>query len=383
MPRLKKLTSYEFWRTGMGGRIPATLDFLKSINQAASHYNSNKSSIYRRFLELYTAGFTFPEMRLWGLLDPALKPPQLSEYISKKALLRFQATQSPRTHAALLEDKEVFYRYALSLGLPVPRSVAYLSKDVIRSGESRDTLPASDLEELLADLDGTELVLKPTNGVYGRGFREFIARQGGGLVDENGQPHRVKAILRSLEPNTRYVLQHRLSNHPHLTEMTRVRTLQTIRAITAVPAQPCARGRLLSASWRLVPSNKKTDNFQYGRDGNMRALVDPATGVIVRTIRAATRGFGIEDVKHHPLSQQALTGQQLPYWDELRDLVETTSASFYPIRLVGWDVAITPSGPVILEGNFWFDPENLGKPIRYSTTKRRGSPIVWDPSTTG
>jgi len=48
----------------------------------------------------------------------------------------------------------------------------------------------------------------------------------------------------------------------------------------------------------------------------------------------------------------------LPFWDEACALAETAARHFLPIRTIGWDVALTPEGPVILEGNFWWNPFN-------------------------
>jgi hypothetical protein len=63
-------------------------------------------------------------------------------------------------------------------------------------------------------------------------------------------------------------------------------------------------------------------------------------------------------VQHAPGAGARLIGTPLPHWPALRELMEVKAACFYPIRLVGWDVALTPGGPVVLEGNFWFDPPN-------------------------
>jgi len=38
--------------------------------------------------------------------------------------------------------------------------------------------------------------------------------------------------------------------------------------------------------------------------------------------------------------------------------VEATAVKFWPLRTIGWDVALTPNGPRIVEGNVWWDPPN-------------------------
>jgi hypothetical protein len=39
-------------------------------------------------------------------------------------------------------------------------------------------------------------------------------------------------------------------------------------------------------------------------------------------------------------------------------LVEGVAPKFLPARLLGWDVAFTPNGPVIIETNACWDPLN-------------------------
>jgi len=47
-------------------------------------------------------------------------------------------------------------------------------------------------------------------------------------------------------------------------------------------------------------------------------------------------------------------------WEEVLDLARSSARAFAPVRTVGWDVAVTPSGPVLVEGNFWYDPPDEG-----------------------
>jgi len=46
----------------------------------------------------------------------------------------------------------------------------------------------------------------------------------------------------------------------------------------------------------------------------------------------------------------------LPCWFETSVLVKQPALKFLPLRAIGWDVAITPDGPCILEANSYWDP---------------------------
>jgi len=60
--------------------------------------------------------------------------------------------------------------------------------------------------------------------------------------------------------------------------------------------------------------------------------------------------FGTK-VEKHPISNTVFEDCQLPYWNEVKDLVEKAHKQFYYVQSIGWDVAITPNGPILIEGN--------------------------------
>jgi hypothetical protein len=58
--------------------------------------------------------------------------------------------------------------------------------------------------------------------------------------------------------------------------------------------------------------------------------------------------------------------------------VSAMALGFLPMRAIGWDIAMTPSGPVCVEGNARWDPPKFGDvtPLesvvgRFSTAKER------------
>ena len=100
------------------------------------------------------------------------------------------------------------------------------------------------------------------------------------------------------------------------------------------------------------------NNFNFGREGTVRAKVDIDSGRLVQAVRASPSGFGMEPVERIDGTGCPLPGVQLPHWQAMKALLEAKAACFDPIRFVGWDVALTPEGPVVLEGNLWFDPSD-------------------------
>jgi len=58
---------------------------------------------------------------------------------------------------------------------------------------------------------------------------------------------------------------------------------------------------------------------------------------------------------HHPVTGAPVTGRVLTAWPDIRVLAVGAHQVFSDRMLIGWDIALTPSGPVILEGNSYPD----------------------------
>lgn len=85
------------------------------------------------------------------------------------------------------------------------------------------------------------------------------------------------------------------------------------------------------------------DNFHQGGKG---VLVDIKNGVLV--------GNGIDKALNE--SEKSITGItfngfKIPYWEEIKKMVLEAALVNDKVNIVGWDVAISKNGPLIIEGN--------------------------------
>lgn len=117
-----------------------------------------------------------------------------------------------------------------------------------------------------------------------------------------------------------------------------------------------------------------TDDLIVGesRDAIM-AGVNLQTGVI------ETKGYyeSGDTTDEHPVSHIKMIGFQFPKWDELLEMLnEVATNMISTINYIGWDVAYTPKGWVIIEGNFF--GQHLWQIVyEHGTEKEVGDILGW------
>ncbi|NMA06567.1 MAG: hypothetical protein GX928_02475 [Ruminococcaceae bacterium] len=95
---------------------------------------------------------------------------------------------------------------------------------------------------------------------------------------------------------------------------------------------------------RMSDGIKHVDNIS---SGGMYCPVDD-TGMITAEAYQDETGLYYEK---HPFSKIEFKGFRIPFYDEAVTMVVTASKLVPEIRYVGWDVAITDKGPVLIEAN--------------------------------
>ena len=119
-------------------------------------------------------------------------------------------------------------------------------------------------------------------------------------------------------------------------------SLNTIRINTVIDANGIAQ--IFTAAFRMGVGNVKIDTLHRG---GIAAPVDLKTG------KLCSPAYGVDAMPHreHPHTGVFLLGLQLPFWEDAKWMVLKAAARIPQIRLIGWDVAITAQGPILIEGN--------------------------------
>lgn len=118
--------------------------------------------------------------------------------------------------------------------------------------------------------------------------------------------------------------------------------LNTVRLIT----QYHNGGALIIGACLRLSVDGFVDNLNAG---NIGLPLDIKTGAVTDLGRYLD--ITKEDLEKHPLTGESLVGFTLPYWDRCIELVIRAAQLIPENRSVGWDVAVTNNGPVLIEGN--------------------------------
>jgi hypothetical protein len=231
-----------------------------------------------------------------------------------------------------LGDKNEFTKRCRANELPVPE-VLLLHK----AGNPLDVL----------ELPPCDLFIKSVRGKGGTGAEAWLYVSNGqyrSLLD--GECLRQDELLaRIRERNQDVVIQTRLLNHDAIRDLSNG-ALTTIRLLTLLNEK--GDYEATHAGFRMaIGANRLVDNSHAG---GIIAAVDIESG----RLGPATDIGWRPDIgwrMHHPDTGAVIEGRALPLWPQTVALACRAHAAFAPRVIVGWDIAITSNGPVLIEGN--------------------------------
>lgn len=128
--------------------------------------------------------------------------------------------------------------------------------------------------------------------------------------------------------------------HPDLNKLCKA-SVNTIRIMTF---NDHGTPHILWAGLRIGNGINSVDNFHAG---GMASVIDLKTGKLVNP----AIDKDLNEYTVHPKTKTKIVGFQVPYFNEVKEMVLKAALESDKILVVGWDVAVTPDGPVIIEGN--------------------------------
>ena len=223
--------------------------------------------------------------------------------------------------------------FAPALRLPAPPCLVLKTDDALRV--------------FLREPTNYPLFGKPSNALQSLGsmsFNAYVAERDA-LVAVDGAEIALEAFVADVTTHyaSGYLFQKRLMPHSAIRAICGNR-LATVRIVTI---NPKSGPEILRAAWKIPAGANAADNFW--RSGNLLGEIELENGRISRVVS----GKGLNQQSHdvHPDSGTAMVGFELPMWAEAKALALDGMQVFTKMGMIGWDIAITEKGPVIVEPN--------------------------------
>jgi putative polysaccharide biosynthesis protein len=250
------------------------------------------------------------------------------DYIPPIIIKGFQIHCNPADRISMISNKFETNQILRRAGLNCVGALLMADKDgTIRDGTSGAAISVKHALAIIAD-GPADLFVKPIDGGVGDGALCINKSD----VDDDFLRHR---------PNT--LIQPRIKNHPLLAAIFD-KSLNTIRVDTLIDGDDVI---LTAACLKVGTGEAQVDNWAKGAIA-VGVNVDDGALAAVGVTKAA---FGRRQFESHPDTGFRFEGKHVPYWSEVLDLARAAAKAMRPHVTLGWDIAVTQSGPTILEAN--------------------------------
>lgn len=175
------------------------------------------------------------------------------------------------------------------------------------------------------------IIAKPSDGVGGIGVDKYRVKDPSDKEDVN----KLYELLKKRKQN---LIETFITQHPELNRLYS-KSVNTMRMFTFCKD---GKGYFLQAILK-IGNGGVVDNFS---SGGMYTFVEDDGAVKVPAIDKEDKLYN-----KHPITGTEIVGFKVPMFDEAVKLVEKAATVIPQVGYVGWDVAISEDGPVIIEGN--------------------------------
>lgn len=228
------------------------------------------------------------------------------------------STSNSKDYIHILQNKATFNTFYAD----------YIGREWLDSKKMR----IDDFARFMERHDG-QAIVKPVADNEGHGVRLIKANKGN-----------IADLFQKLSKEE-VLIEERLHQHPLM--RFGAKSVNTIRAYTVYDKRT-GKAYLLKTTLRVGIGNAIVDNRH---SGGISYEVNLESGRIV------SKGWShrLSNVMIHPGTDICMLGYEIPHWKEVIELVEKAARMLPQVRFIGWDVAIMPDRPVLIEGNH--DPD--------------------------
>ncbi|TWT05035.1 sugar-transfer associated ATP-grasp domain-containing protein [Reyranella sp. CPCC 100927] len=188
---------------------------------------------------------------------------------------------------------------------------------------------------------------------------DYVDRQGRLLsLDEIVDDMRRQSLTMVGTKTVPVILQPRLYNHPDLADLAKD-SLMVIRAVTCLDRDgaPEVTHAMLRILAKIEPDWDTRPDAEYG------AAIDVETGDL-GWLTGDDPETCLAWYDSHPVTGAPVLGRRIEQWPALRELALRAHRVFRRRIVIGWDLALTTDGPMVVEGNSNMDVSFIQRAYR-------------------
>ena len=235
-----------------------------------------------------------------------------------------------------LGDKLQTAAWCLEAGLPHPEPLMLIAHGTV----DWQTAAKTDLDQ--------DLFVKPRRGRGAAGIDWFNRIEAFTYLDRAGQTLTLDQVVERLKARARtddVIVMRRLKNHPVIASLAS-QSLITLRVFTCLDEK--LKPEVTNAFLRSLA--KLEVSWGTGTIEEYAAAIDLETGALGPM--TGDKPLCLSNwVDWHPITGAPVTGRVLPFWPQVLELAIAAHRQVPQRVLVGWDIAITEEGPMLIEGN--------------------------------
>lgn len=343
--------SQEIDKVLVGSPPPPPKPIGSVIVEIAKAHGISPLKQFREFTSLFIGPTKLQASEYYaaGLFRSDLTKEQKKQFVGVKSTRALNDRLSPSNIARIsyfLDNKVLYPALLEKLGLSTTTLQAVVSK-THRFGELKTLRSIEEIEGFLSSEARFPLFGKPIGGSKSVGTALFssIDLDTQTIVLGNGNKTTVTELAREIfkEFSAGFAFQTAVIQHDALNAIIGS-AIGTVRVVTLMEN---GAPQVLYTVWKIPAPKAMSDN--YWQKESMIAEVESTSGQIKQVRRGI--GMEVEQIEIHPVSAAKLVGFVLPHWEDIKSLAKKCHSLTPENGILGWDIAVTPDGPIVIECN--------------------------------
>lgn len=287
-----------------------------------------------RFLYNYWNAFPDTYFRFGMFLKEYTDKERMMSFIPQGAYSRY-ASCSNSKYNILIDDKILFHDLMTYYGLPVPLRYFIFRSNEFRIGSK--LLSDNEVDCILKSISDERIFVKRFTGGAASGISILKKVKNGVYIDSENEEVNAKTIRRKYKDED-YIFEKQIMQEQTLRQFN-PDTVNTIRVLTY-------ENKIISATVRFGGKGEFVDNVSAN---GVAVSLDINTGVL--------GSYGLkmysttDKFYEHPDSHIKFKNVKVEQWAAICDVVEQALEFLPYYKSVGFDIATTEDGPIILEIN--------------------------------